>query len=184
MSDVVLAMFMSLDGCFEGPDGMAPPPWSGEVAQAWSGENLANAAHLIYGRANFAFNKDFWTSPAAADAPQTATMNRLPKTVVSGAMSGDPGWNGTVVRGADLAGRIAELKRDLTGDIYSFGGAVLARSLLLADLVDVVRLMVTPQLLGGGKRLFSPDQPPTSLTFVSARPLDVGSVILTYRRER
>jgi dihydrofolate reductase len=184
MADLVLAMFVSLDGCFEGPGGMAPPPWSDEVAEAWAGENLAAAAHLLYGRVNFAFNRDFWTSPAAADAPQTAMMNRLPKTLVSSTLSGDPGWNGTIVRGPDLAGRIAELKRDLSGDIYSFGGAVLAQSLLAADLVDVVRLMVTPQFLGGTRRLFSPDQSPTPLTLVSARTLDVGSVILTYRRNQ
>ncbi len=84
MAKLVLAMFMSLDGYVAGPNGeFVPPPWSTEVGEAWASHNLKNAGHLIYGRANFAFNKAHWTSPAAAGQPETEAMNRLPKTVVS-----------------------------------------------------------------------------------------------------
>ena len=184
MANLVLAMFISLDGYIEGPNGeFAPPPWSDEVAAHWSNHSLPLAAHLIYGRTNFEFNKGFWTSPDAAGMSEAEIMNRRPKTVVSTTLSGDPGWNGALVND-DLAGAVARLKAEVTGgDIYCFGGAGLANSLMAEDLVDEYRLMVTPSLLGGGKRLFGDDRPKVGLTLVESRALDVGSVILHYRRD-
>jgi len=184
MAKLVLAMFMSLDGYIEGPRGaFVPPPWSAEAAQLWADRNLKRAGHLIYGRVNFAFNKDHWTSPAAAAQPETEAMNRLPKTVVSRTLSDNPGWNGTVASG-DLAAVVGQLKQSVTtGDIYSFGGAGLARSLMLEGLVDEYYLMVTPFLQGDGKRLFDSGIPRCELEFIEARTLDVGSVILHYRRK-
>jgi dihydrofolate reductase len=183
MKNLVLAIFLSLDGYIEGPGGeFVAPPWSAEVAERWADHNLANAGHLIYGRVNFEFNKGFWTSPAAAEMAQTEIMNRLPKTVVSRTLSGDPGWNGVVMKGG-LPDAVRGLKKSvIDGDIYCFGGAGLARSLMLDDLVDDYYLMVTPNVLGNGKRLFEPGIPRVGLTLVEARPLDVGSVILHYRR--
>lgn len=183
MKKLVLAMFTSIDGYIEGPNGeLVPPPWSAEVGQAWVDHNLAHAGHLIYGRVNFEFNKGHWTSQAAAAQRETATMNRLPKTVVSRTLSGDPGWNGSVVR-SDLGAVVANLKRTVTdGDIYCFGGAGLARSLMLENLVDEYFLMVTPRVFGGGKRLFDAGIPRIDLRLINERHLDVGSVILHYGR--
>jgi dihydrofolate reductase len=184
MAKLILAMFTSLDGYVAGPNGeFAPPPWSAEVGQAWAENNLKKAAHLIYGRANFEFNKAHWTSPAAAGQPETETMNRLPKTVVSRTLSGDPGWNAAVING-DLSAAVDRIKRSVgSGDIYSFGGAGLAKSLISEGLVDEYYLMVTPNVLGDGKRLFAEGLPQIGLELIEARPLDVGSVILHYRRK-
>lgn len=190
MAELVLSMFTSLDGYIEKPGGtFVPPAWSGDLEVHWSGYALARAGHLLYGRTNFLFNKAFWsaadtdpTSPAAGIA-YAGTMNRLPKTVVSTTLAGDPGWNGTLVKD-DLAGAVARLKSELEGDIYCFGGAGLANSLVLLDLVDVYRLMVTPDLFGDGKRLFADGRPSLALELVEAKPLDTGAVILTYRRKR
>ena len=185
MAKVVLAMFVSLDGYIEGPNGeFIAPAWSDEVGEHWSGKGLAAARHLIYGRVNFEFNKGFWTSPEAVGMPQTEAMNTLPKTVVSSTLSGDPGWNGKVVRGADLADVVAALKQSVDGDIYSFGGAGLANGLMALDLVDEYRLMVLPQVFGDGKRLFAPGLPPLALRLIETKPLDTGAVILHYIRDR
>jgi dihydrofolate reductase len=177
-------MFMSLDGYVAGPNGeFTPPPWSAEVGEAWSAHNLKRAGHLIYGRANFEFNKAYWTSPEAAGQAGTETMNRLPKTVVSRSLSSDPGWNANVVSG-DLSAAVARLKRSVTeGDIYSFGGAGLAESLMRQDLVDEYYLMITPNLLGHGKQLFRAGIAKVELDLIQVRPLDTGSVILHYRRK-
>ena len=184
MAKLVLAMFTSLDGYIAGPNGeFVPPPWSAEVSEAWVAHNLRNARHLIYGRVNFAFNKAYWTSPAAAGQPETKTMNSLPKTVVSRTLSGDPGWNAAVVSG-DLPATVERLKHSVTdGDIYSFGGAGLAKSLMIEGLIDEYYLMVAPNVLGDGIRLFGQGIPKSSLELVKARTLDVGSVILHYRRK-
>jgi dihydrofolate reductase len=179
---LVLAMFLSLDGYVEDRDGkLAPPPWSADAAEHWSRYNLDRAGHLLYGRVNFEFNKAHWTSTAAAQQAETPRISALPKTVISRTLSGDLGWNGVAAR--DLQGAVASLKARVSdGDIYSFGGAVLAKSLMLADLVDEYRLMVTPLIMGDGKRLFEPALPRLRLTLVETRVLDVGSVILHYRR--
>lgn len=190
MVKLVLSMFMSLDGYIEGPNGeFVGPAWSDEVEQHWSGYALARAGRLLYGRVNFTFNKGFWSaaetdpdSPAASVA-YADVMNRLPKTVVSRTLTGDPGWNGTVVRD-DLAGAVERLKATEARDLYSFGGAGLANSLVALDLPDEYRVMVTPGLLGDGKRLFDPGLPRFSLTLLEAKPLDTGAVILHYARER
>jgi dihydrofolate reductase len=187
MGKLVLSMFTSLDGYIEGPDGFVPPPWSTEVEREWSGHALARAGHLLYGRVNFLFNKAFWSaaetdpSSPAAGISYAGTMNRLPKTVVSRTLTGDPGWNGRLA-GTDLAGDVLSLKREAAGDVYCFGGAGVANSILALDLVDEIRLMVTPQMLGSGKRLFEPGRPALSFALIEAKRLDTGSVILHYVR--
>jgi dihydrofolate reductase len=183
MKKLILAMFTSIDGYIEGPNGeFVPPPWSAEVREAWAEHNLAHAGHLIYGRVNFQFNKGHWTSQAAAGQRETATMNRLPKTVVSRTLSGDPGWNGTLAS-RDLGSVVATLKRTVSnGDIYCFGGAGLAKGLMLENLVDEYYLMLMPKVLGGGKRLFDAGIPRIDLKLLEARRLDVGSIILHYGR--
>lgn len=190
MAKLVLAMFISLDGYIEGPGGeFVPPAWSDDLSTHWSGYGLARAGHLLYGRTNFLFNKEFWgaaeTDPSspAAGIPYAGTMNRLPKTVFSTTMTGDPGWNGTLVRD-DVAGAVTRLKETAEKDIFSFGGAGLANTLVGLDLVDEYRLMVTPGLLGDGKRLFDRGLPRIGLSLIEARPLDTGAVILHYRRDR
>jgi dihydrofolate reductase len=84
----------------------------------------------------------------------------------------------------DLAGAIRLLKTAAPGDVYTFGGAGLANRLVALDLVDEYRLMVTPLLLGDGKRLFETGRPRIALTLIEAKPLDTGAVILHYRRDR
>ncbi|HET6970342.1 MAG TPA: dihydrofolate reductase family protein [Phenylobacterium sp.] len=180
MRKLILSMFVSLDGYIEGPGGeFAPPPWSDQVAEQWSGWAMENGGHILYGRVNFEFNKGFWTSPDAAGMPQAEDMNRLAKSVASRSLTGDLGWNGHAV--GDVAAEVARLKAEPGKDILSFGGAGLAHSLIEQDLPDEYRLMVTPQLLGGGKRLF-PDAVRRDLKLVESFALDVGSVILRYAR--
>jgi dihydrofolate reductase len=188
MAELVLSMFVSLDGYIERPGGeFVPPAWSDDLERHWSGYALERAGHLLYGRKNFLFNKAFWSvadtdphSPAAGIA-YAGLMNRLPKTVFSTTLTGDPGWNATLVSG-DLPGAIARLKAQTTGDLYMFGGAGIANSVMALDLVDEYRLMITPDLLGDGKRLFADGRPRLALALVESRPLDTGAVILRYRR--
>jgi dihydrofolate reductase len=190
MRKLVLSMFMSLDGYIAGPGGeFIGPEWSDDLERHWSGYALERAGHLLYGRVNFLFNKGFWeqaetdpTSPAAGIA-YAGTMNRLPKTVFSTTLQGDPGWNGTVVRG-DLDQAIARLKQEGGKDLYMFGGAGIAQSFVARDLIDEYRLMVTPNLFGDGKRLFDPGFKRIDLQLIDTKPLNTGAVILHYRRAR
>jgi dihydrofolate reductase len=188
MADLVLSVFTSLDGYIEKPGKVfASPPWSDEIERDWAHAAVSRAGHLLYGRVNFLFNKGFWspaetdpTSPAAGIS-YAARMNALPKTVVSRTLTGEPGWNARIA-GPDLAAEVARLKREATGDIFAFGGAGLSHSLLSLDLVDEFWLMITPALFGGGTPLFRDDRPEVAMRLIENRTLDVGSVILRYRR--
>jgi dihydrofolate reductase len=188
MAKLVLAMFTSIDGYIEKPGGVFEgPDWSDDLERYWSGRALSEAAHLVYGRVNFLFNKAFWspaeTDPAspAASISYAPTMNRLPKTVVSRTLSGDPGWNGRVA-GPDLGSEIRDLKDSVTdGDVWCFGGAGVADSLLRLGLVDELRMMVTPTFFGDGKPLFAGGRPPGKAELMETLPLDTGSVILHWR---
>lgn len=190
MAKLVLSMFTSLDGYIEGPGGeFVPPAWSDDLERHWSGYALERAGHLLYGRTNFLFNKAFWcladtdpSSPAAGIA-YAGTMNRLPKTVVSTTLTGDPGWNASLVT-SDLPAAIGRLKATVAGDIYCFGGAGLANSVMGLDLADEYRVMVTPLLLGNGKRLFETGRPKLALSLLDVRTMDTGAVVLHYRRDR
>lgn len=190
MRKLVLSLFMSVDGYIAGPGGeFIAPEWSGDLERHWSGYALERAGHLLYGRVNFLFNKGFW-EPAATDpnspaahVPHAAAMNRLPKTVVSRTLAGDPGWNGQLARG-ELSNAIAELKQTAAGDIFSFGGAGLAQNLIARDLVDEYRLMITPDLFGDGLRLFAPGFERQRLKLLVSRQLDTGAVIVHYERHR
>ncbi|BDG71683.1 dihydrofolate reductase family protein [Roseomonas fluvialis] len=190
MADLVLTICSSLDGYAAKTGGVfSPPPWSDDVEAAWSAAALARAGHLLYGRVNFEFNRAFWsaaeTDPAsvAAAISYAAQMNALPKTVVSRTLTGDPGWNGRIA-GPDLAAEVARLKRETTGDVFAFGSATLAQTLWSLDLVDEFWLMVTPEIFGDGAPVFHPGRPAGQLRLVDCRALDVGSVILRYRRAR
>lgn len=190
MAKIVLSMFLSLDGYIEGPNGeFVAPDWSDDLERHWSGHAMAHAGRFLYGRVNFLFNKGFWApaesdpeSPAAGIS-HAATMNATPKTVFSTTLTGDPGWNGTVVAD-DLPGAVARLKAEEEKDLFMFGGAGIANSFMKLDLIDEYRLMVTPSLLGDGKRLFDGGTDRLGLTLAETLPLDTGAVILTYRRDR
>lgn len=188
MRPLVLSQFISLDGYSCAEDGtFLPPPWSDDVAEHWSHYALGRATHLVYGRVNFLFNKGFWepaeTDPnsIAANIPYAGTMNKLPKTVFSRTLKGDPGWNGKLA-GPDLKAEIAALKQG-DGAIFCFGGASLAQSLVAADVIDEYFIMVTPTLMGKGKRLFESGFNPIDLELTRSKQLDTGAVILHYRRK-
>lgn len=182
-------MFISLDGYIEGPDGFAGPDWSDDLERRWAGYGTSRATHLIYGRVNFEFNKGFW-GPAETDPDSPAAgisyagvMNRLPKSVLTRTLKGDLGWNGAAIEG-DLTEAVNALKAAGDGEIHCFGGAGAAQALVERDLVDEYRLMITPNLFGGGERLFQPGFERLDLELMQAIPLDTGAVILHYRRKR
>lgn len=191
MRKLVLSMFMSLDGSITGRDGaFVGPDWSDDLETHWAGHALSRAGRLLFGRVNFAFLREFWepgaTDPSspAAGMSETPIMNRLPKTVISGTLTGDPGWNATLGAG-DLADVVAALKAmDEPGDIYCFGGAGVAKSLVARDLPDAYDVMITPKLMGGGTKLFGEGFSTLDLALDECRQLDTGAVILRYSRKR
>jgi dihydrofolate reductase len=186
MGNIVVTEFMTLDGVFEDPggaEGFERGGWAfrferGEEGDEFKLDETMGSDALLLGRVTYEGFAEAWPSREGEFADK---FNGMPKYVVSGTLA-DPEWNNsTVIAGDDIAARVGELKKRHDGDIVVHGSGQLARTLLDQNLVDELRVMVFPVLLGAGKRLFE-NGAEALLRLVDTRPVGPdGVVILTYR---
>src|SRR6186997_2234820 len=173
MGKVVVTEFISLDGVIEDPGGSEDfkyGGWSFEYDRGQDGnqfklDELMASEALLLGRITYEGFAAAWPE-REDDAGFADKFNSMPKYVVSSTLS-DPEWNNSTVIGADdLAAEIARLKDAHDGDIVVHGSAQLVHALLDQDLVDELRLMVFPVVLGQGKRVFgeTADKKPLKLS--------------------
>jgi dihydrofolate reductase len=111
------------------------------------------------------------------------TFNSLPKYVVSSTLK-DPEWNNSTVIDGDVVEEVSRLKRELDGDIVVYGSLRLARTLFEHDLVDELRLMVYPVVLGAGERLFGELPDKKAVRLVDTKTVGDGMTILVYEAVR
>jgi dihydrofolate reductase len=108
-------------------------------------------------------------------------INSVPKYVVSTTLKEPLEWNNSTLISSNVAEEIVRLKRHPGEDITILGSGALVRSLLRGDLIDELRLMVHPVVLGGGKRLFEEGDGPQALELVDSQTFGTGVLYLTYR---
>lgn len=120
-----------------------------------------------------------WPQIADPDDPFAERMNGLPKYVASGTLTDTP-WTPATILGGDAAGRVAELKAEPGGELQLHGSARLAQTLLAAGLIDEIRLVVTPTVLGQGRRLFPDDGPPLGMRVTEHAVTPGGLTILVF----
>jgi len=183
---IVVTEFVSLDGVMEDPggaEGFKYGGWTFEIERGDEGnrfkldETMASDA-LLLGRVTYEGFAAAWPTREGEFADK---FNHMPKYVVSSTLE-DPEWeNSTVLRG-DLAEEVAKVKGNHDGDVVVHGSARLVQGLLERDLVDELRLMVFPVVLGTGRRLFGETSDKKRLELVDSRTVGDGVVILTYRR--
>jgi len=106
-------------------------------------------------------------------------FNSMPKYVVSSTLD-EPGWNNSTVLKGDVADEVQKLRQEQDGDIVVHGSARLVQTLIEHDLVDELRLMVYPVVLGGGKRLFGETSDKKPLRLVDSKVVGDGVAILIY----
>src|SRR5712691_11111838 len=156
--------------------------WSFEIERGDEGdkfkldETLSSVA-LLLGRVTYEGFAEAWPSREGEFADKFNTMS---KYVVSSTLE-KPEWNNSTVLKGDVAEEVAKLKRDHDGDIVVHGSARLVQSLLEHDLVDELRLMVYPVVLGSGKRLFGETNDKKPLRLVDSKIVGDGVAILVYR---
>jgi dihydrofolate reductase len=190
---ILVTEFISLDGVVQapgGPDedrdgGFAHGGWSHPffdpevMGPAWS-DALANADALLYGRRTWRNMAAAW--PGRAGDPFADKMNAIPKYVVSSSLGDDDmEWNTTRIPGDGAVDRIRELRGLDGGDLVVMGSATLVRTLLAEGLVDELRLMIEPVLLGGGKSIFPEDGGLRTLELVSTVTAATGTNVCIYR---
>src|SRR3954469_13788669 len=185
MGNIVVSQFVTLDGVFEDPGGAEKferGGWAfkferGEDGDRFKLDEVMGSDALLLGRVTYEGFAAAWPSREGDFADK---FNGMPKYVVSATLE-DPEWNNSTVIRDDVAARVGEVKGAHENEILVNGSGQLVRTRRDEGLVDELRLMVFPVLLGAGRRLFE-DGAESSLRLVESRPVRPGGVgILTYR---
>ena len=185
MGRIVVTEFVSLDGVMEAPGGgedFKHGGWSFEIDRGNEGnefkldETMSSEA-LLLGRVTYEGFASSWPEREGEFADK---FNGMPKYVVSSTLK-NPEWTNTTVLDGDVVEEVTKLKQELDGDIVVHGSAQLAQTLLERDLVDELRLMVFPVVLGSGKRIFGETSDKKPLQLVDSKVVGDGVAILTYR---
>ncbi len=177
MGKLVVTEFVSLDGVFEDPggaEGYEHGGWTFEYDRGDDGnqfkvDELMDAQVQLLGRRTYDGFAEAWPS---REGPFADKINNGAKYVVSNTLT-DPSWQNTTIISGDAVAGVAKLKDETEGTILVAGSGTLVQTLLAADLVDELRLMVFPTILGRGRRLFPDGIDRLKLKLAESRP--VGS---------
>jgi dihydrofolate reductase len=184
MARIVVTAFISLDGVVEDPGGAEEfkhSGWSFEIERGDEGdkfkldETMASEA-LLLGRVTYEGFAKAWPTREGEFADK---FNSMPKYVVSSTLK-DPEWTNSTVLSGDVAEEVGKLKSELDGDVVVHGSPQLVQTLLEHDLVDELRLMVFPVVLGAGKRLFGETSDKKPLRLVDSKVVGDGVAIQVY----
>lgn len=178
MAKLIMWNLTTLDGYVEGPGrdiSWHNDVW-GEELERLSIEQSNAAGALMFGRVTYELMAGYWPSATGEIAD---SMNALPKFVFSRTLKASD-WNNTRIFGENVAETVAKLKRETAKDIYLFGSADLAATLIAHRLIDEFRIGVAPVLLSEGTPLFKPSREKHKLKLLDAKPLSIGAVILRY----
>jgi dihydrofolate reductase len=186
MGRIVVTEFVSLDGVMEDPGGAEDfrhSGWSFEIDRGEEGnqfklEETMGSEALLLGRLTYEGFAKAWPSREGEFAEK---FNTMPKYVVSSTLE-SPDWNNTTVLKGDAAEEVARLREQQDGEIVVHGSARLVQTLLENDLVDELRLMVFPVVLGTGKRIFGETSDKKPLRLVDSKVVGDGVAILVYER--
>jgi dihydrofolate reductase len=186
MGKIVVTEFVSLDGVMEDPGGAEDYKhggWTFEIDRGEEGDKfkldeVLEAEAQLLGRVTYEGFAAAWPT-IEDDAGFAEKMNAMPKYVVSSTLK-EASWNNSTILRGDIADEIAKLHREIDGVILVAGSAQLVQALLERDLVDELRLMVFPVLLGEGKRLFGDVTEKKPLNLVDSKTVGAGIALLTY----
>lgn len=186
MGRIVVSENVSLDGVIQDPtgdEGFERGGWFSQMGdkdrEAWAKvelEEARGAEALLLGRRSYEFFAARWPARSGAFADR---LNSMPKYVVSSTLVA-PEWNNSTVIGGNGANEVSTLKQKLNGDIVVYASFQLVHTLIEHNLVDELRLIIYPSVLGAGKRLFGETSAMKSLRLVETRTVGEGLAMLAY----
>jgi len=184
MGRIVVTEFVSLDGVMEAPGGgedFQHAGWTFEIARGDEGDKFKldealEAEALLLGRKTYEGFAAAWPGREGEFADK---FNNMPKYVVSSTLK-EAGWNNSTLLDGDVVEEVSKLRQQPGGDIVVHGSAQLVQTLLEHDLVDELRLMVFPVVLGTGKRLFGATSDKKALRLADSKTVGDGVEILIY----
>jgi dihydrofolate reductase len=192
MPKVIVTEFLSLDGVAQAPGGPEEDTSGGfahggwhmaygdETLRKWVMSGINDAAGFLLGRRTYEIFASYW--PIAPEAPQEVAepLNTKPKHVATTTLSDPLEWENSTVLQGEVPEAVKALKNGDGGDLYVIGSTALTQSLVQHGLVDELRLMITPILLGGGKRIFPEDGALRRMSLASHEVMSTGGILATY----
>jgi dihydrofolate reductase len=185
MGRIVVTEYVSVDGVVEAPSGnetFERVGWTDDFGRGPEGdafkfeETMASDA-LLLGRVTYDAFAPVWPHLEGEFADR---FNTMPKYVVSSTLE-NPEWNNTTVLRGDVVEEVTQLKQRHERDIVVHGSPQLAQALIEHDLVDELRLMIYPVIVGAGKRLFTETSSKRNLRLVETKTFNDGIHVLIYR---
>jgi dihydrofolate reductase len=184
MGRVIVTEFVSLDGVMEAPGGgehYKHAGWTfkinrGEEGDAFKLEETLDSEALLLGRVTYEGFARAWPS---MNNPFADKFNSMPKYVVSSTLK-KTDWNNSTILKGDVVEEVTKLKQTLKGNIVVHGSGQLVQALIANDLIDELRLMVFPVILGSGKKLFGEMGDKKPMKRISSRTVGDGVEILIY----
>ena len=192
MRKVIVEEFMSLDGVVQAPGGEDEGTTGGfehggwhmrymdEPAQKRALEGIVEAGGFILGRRTYEIFAAYWPNAPKEEQVIAEPLNTKPKYVASRTLSDPLEWQNSTVLQGDVAQAVAALKREDGADLHIIGSTELVQTLLEHRLVDELRLMIDPVMLGGGKRIFRVDGSSMPMRLVDSEVTPTGAILATY----
>jgi dihydrofolate reductase len=193
MRKLIANEFMSLDGVSQAPGGADEDTSGGfahggwhmrymedELAQRWVLASIDEAGGFLLGRRTYEIFAAYW--PNASDEEQVIAepLNTKPKHVVSTTLTEPLEWQNSTLVSGDVAAAVAALKQEEGGALHVIGSTELVQTLIQHGLVDELRMMIDPVVLGGGKRIFRDDGQLRGLRLVDGQVTSTGAILATY----
>ena len=184
MGRIIVTEFVSLDGVMEAPGGgedYEHAGWTFEINRGEEGNKFkiketSDSEALLLGRVTYEGFAKAWPSREGEFADK---FNRMPKCVISSTLK-KADWNNSTILSGDVTEEITKLKKKLKGNIVVHGSAQLVQALVANDLIDELRLMVFPVILGSGKKLFGEIDEKKSMKLISSQTVGDSVEILIY----
>lgn len=192
MRKLIVIESLALDGTAQAPGDVNEDTTGGFQHGGWhmrygagSGVQkfIDEAGGFLLGRRTYEIFARYWPNAPEEVQEIAVPLNAKPKHVASRTLTGPLEWQSSSVLPGELADAVAALKQEDGGDLVVFGSTVLVQSLIQQSLVDELRLMVDPVLVGGGKRIFPEDGALRPLRLVDHEVTGSGAIIATYTSE-
>jgi dihydrofolate reductase len=197
MRKVIASEWMTLDGVVQAPayadedlsGGFEHGGWHAryldDPSMGWVIENVSGAGGFLLGRGTYEIFAAHWPTAPEHESPRALSepLNALPKYVASRTLGEPLAWQNSRLLQGDLGDAVGALKAQEGKDLLAIGSPGLVQSLIELDLLDELRLMIDPLLVGSGKRLFG-EGPLRRLRLIDSRATSTGAIIATYAAAR
>jgi dihydrofolate reductase len=196
MRNLIVIEFMTLDGVVQAPSypdedtdggfshGGWHTPFFDDASMEWTMNNITSAGSFLFGRRTYQSFAEHWPNASDEEQMLAEPFNTRQKYVASTTLTEPLEWQNSTLLADEATTSVAKLKQSGDDSLHVFGSTQLVHALLADNLVDELRLMIDPILLGGGKRLFHSDNALTPLRLIDSQQTKTGAILATYRTDK